>query len=213
MGKKISGWKTKGMNRDMSVSAFNAEFAFENVNLRLSTNENNTTMSWVNERGPLLITLSIDVEPWETTEEKTYATTIAGTPIGTAVINHKLVLFTTSSETKPDFIYVLWYNDSQKTQMQGKILYNGNLNFSVEHPLETLVSYEAEHIQKVYWTDGLNQPRMINIAADNDKLSKWNVSGQVEDYFFDFVPSSDLQEEVLGSVCSRCHPILLYIYQ
>ena len=197
MGKKISGWKTKGMNRDMSVSAFNAEFAFENVNLRLSTNENNTTMSWVNERGPLLITLSIDVEPWETTEEKTYATTIAGTPIGTAIINHKLVLFTTSSETKPDFIYILWYNDSQKTQMQGKVLYNGNLNFNVEYPLETLVSYEAEHIQKVYWTDGLNQPRMINIAADNDKLSKWNASGQVEDYFFDFVPSSDLQEEVL----------------
>ena len=53
MGKKITGFKTKGMNRDLSVSAFNPEFSFENINLRLSTNEGNTMLSWVNERGPL----------------------------------------------------------------------------------------------------------------------------------------------------------------
>lgn len=51
MAKKYINWKTKGMNRDMSVSAFNPEFAFENHNLRLATNEGNTMMSWVNERG------------------------------------------------------------------------------------------------------------------------------------------------------------------
>ena len=51
MARKIAGWKTKGMNRDLSVSAFNPEFAFENRNLRLSANEGNTTLSWVNERG------------------------------------------------------------------------------------------------------------------------------------------------------------------
>ena len=39
MAQKLIGWKTKGMNRDMSVSAFNPEFAFENINVRLSTNE------------------------------------------------------------------------------------------------------------------------------------------------------------------------------
>ena len=197
MGKKITGWKTKGMNRDMSVSAYNAEFAFENINLRLSTNDNNTTMSWVNERGPLQLTLTIDTEPWITTGEKTYASTISGIPIGTAVINHKLVLFTTQKNaSKPDSIYVLWYDGDEKTHMQGKIIYKGNLNFNTDYPLETLVSYEAEHIQKVYWTDGLNQPKMINIAADEGKLSKWNTSGQVEDYFFDFVPSANFQEEV-----------------
>ena len=51
MAKKITGWKTKGMNRDLSVSAFNPEFSFENMNLRLSTNEGNTLLSWVNEKG------------------------------------------------------------------------------------------------------------------------------------------------------------------
>ena len=51
MAKKQMSWKTKGMNRDLSVSAFNPEFAFENRNLRLSTNDSNTLMSWVNEKG------------------------------------------------------------------------------------------------------------------------------------------------------------------
>lgn len=31
------------------------------------------------------------------------------------------------------------------------------------HPIETLAWYENEDIQKVYWVDGLNKPRMINI--------------------------------------------------
>lgn len=197
MGKKVTGWKTKGMNRDWSVSAFNYEFAFENVNLRLSTNENNTLMSWVNEKGPLAISITIDVDPWETEDKQDPSSSIVGIPIGTAIINHKLVLFTTAKNTaRPDYIYVLWYSNEEKTQMSGKILYNGNINFNAEHPLETLVSYEAEHIQKVYWTDGFNQPRMINIAADIDKLDRWNNSGESEDFFFDFVPSIHLVETV-----------------
>ena len=64
MAKKYINWKTKGMNRDMSVSAFNPEFAFENVNLRLATNEGNTMMSWVNERGTKKMTLNIATGQW-----------------------------------------------------------------------------------------------------------------------------------------------------
>ena len=52
MAKKQILFKTKGMNRDLSVSAFNPEFVYENRNLRLSTAENNTLLSWVNEKGP-----------------------------------------------------------------------------------------------------------------------------------------------------------------
>ena len=55
MAKKQMIFKTKGMNRDLSVSAFNPEFAFENNNLRIYTNEGNTLMSWVNERGTIEI--------------------------------------------------------------------------------------------------------------------------------------------------------------
>lgn len=175
-------WKTKGMNRDLSVSAFNAEFSFENINLRLSTNEGNTLMSWVNEKGPKRLSLSITGGTAKLQED----TLIQGIPIGTAVLNNQLVVFTHGDYN--DFIYVFTVEDTTTGVLQGKILYKGNLNFSTKYPIETLVSYEANDIQKVYWTDNLNQPRLINIAASGDQVSSWN------DTSFDFISTLKLNE-------------------
>ena len=181
------------MNRDVSVSAFNPEFAFENINLRLSTNEGNTMMSWVNERGTKEMTLRIDSAPWSNISGDTgkYQDKLLGTVVGTAVLNHKLVIFTVGESV--DYIYSLWESKKESINFEGKILYIGELHLSVEHPLETLVSYESESTQKVYWTDGVNQPRVINIAADNKTLAKWNTNSIVP---FDFVQELALKEEV-----------------
>ena len=184
MAKKYINWKTKGMNRDMSVSAFNPEFAFENVNLRLSTNEGNTTMSWVNEKGTKKMLLHIDVSTWF--PEEGFHFTILGTPVGTAVLNHKLVIFSTDNDVN-SYIYVLEKPKNKSYNLEGKLLYWGNLGFNTEYPLETLVSYESENIQKVYWTDGLNQPRMINIAGN---IQTGN------DNQFDFIPKLQLKENI-----------------
>lgn len=194
MAKKYINWKTKGMNRDMSVSAFNPEFAFENHNLRLATNEGNTMMSWVNERGPKELKLHIDTKPWSSEEsDDRYANGIVGTPLGTAVLNHKLVLFTVEYG-KPDtysYIYVFKETDNSDWDLTGKILYKGNLGFSTDYPIETLVSYESENIQKVYWTDNKNQPRVINIASSMDYKTK-----SYNDSSFDFVQELILKEKV-----------------
>lgn len=188
------------MNRDLSVSAFNPDFSFENMNLRLSTNEGNTMMSWVNERGPKKLPLEIDTAPW--TDEGSKSTAMQGIPIGTAVIDHQLVVFTTNSgASKPDCIYVLEYPEGTQERMEGKMLYNGNLGFSTDYPMETIVYYESQNVEKVYWTDGLNQPRLINIKAGKEKLKKWNTpadSGTVDTYF-DFVPSIGMKETFLVS--------------
>mgnify|MGYP007101827297 FL=1 len=180
MAKKTTGWKTKGMNRDLSVSAYNPEFAFENVNLRLSTNEGNTTMSWVNEKGTAPINVS---------------QSLLGIPVGTAVINHQLVVFTTTNTTethaaeKTDRIYKMLFSNSSKTEFSVTLLFAGNLNLSTLYPLETLVSYETDSIQKVYWTDNRNQPRLINIA-NTEKLTAWNSAATTDEAtFFDFVPA------------------------
>lgn len=180
MAKKLMSFKTKGMNRDLSVSAFNPEFSFENKNLRLNTTDSNTLLSWVNEKG---------TERIKTSEGQNIK--LEGTPIGTAVINSKLVVFTTGNNTEEkatsgkDYIYILTFNDDNQT-MTCKLFFNGNLNFSTKYPLETLVSYEAEHIQKIYWTDNRNQPRLVNIASDKE----------LNDYSFDFVPVVDLNEKI-----------------
>lgn len=175
-------WKTRGMNQDMSVSAFNPEFAFENRNLRLSTNEGNTLMSWVNEKGTS--ELSVFEENSDGTPSST-SLTIVGTPLGVAVLNRYLVLFTHNTNT--DYIYRLKYSDVSKTALCGKVLYSSNLGFDLEHPIETSVSYESELIQKVYWVDGKNQPRFINIVGN----IKSNNNTQ-----FDFIPELQLLETV-----------------
>lgn len=188
MVQKTAAFKTKGMNRDLSVSAFSSEFSFENRNLRLSTNDNNTMLSWVNEKGPAIIV-----------DKDNKNIELKGTPIGTAVIDYQLVVFTTEGEgVKPDHIYALSYIDKDNTEglrMNVNNIYDGNLNFNVKYPLETLVYYESPEIEKVYWTDGLNQPRLINIKASKEKTDMWNSGdGSTIDTWFDFVPAVGLKE-------------------
>ena len=184
-------FKTKGMNQDLSVSAFNPEFSFENHNLRLSTNEGNTLMSWVNEKGPALLEFE------EGNKENSIAE-IKGIVLGTAVISNKLVLFThEETDTNiPDHIYLIEFSDTSRTKVKGEELFNGNLEFSLDNPLETLVSYENDLVQKVYWTDGKNQPRVININEDYEKYYT-NVTTKASiNTIFDFVREIKLNEKV-----------------
>jgi len=43
-------------------------------------------------------------------------------------------------------------------------LYQGNLGFDRLKKIEAIPCYENENIQKIYWIDGINYPRVINIA-------------------------------------------------
>ncbi len=215
MAKKLMSWKTKGMNRDLSVSAFNPEFAFENMNLRLSTNEGNTMMSWVNEKGTAPITVQLNLDSikvyhpqavGETEEQYNSRITnianagIQGHALGTAILNNTLVIFTTTYYynqqgtlvTEKDYIYCLNYTGSSNESgriMEGKLLFEGHMDLDPNYPLETLVSYESEQVQKVYWTDNKNQPRLINIAATIP-------DGGYNDGTFDFVSTLQLEEGV-----------------
>lgn len=91
--------------------------------------------------------------------------TIEGTYLGHSILNDTLVLFTKKVDGEyKDFIYALKLDGNT---LVGEIKYKGNLNFSLDHPIETLPYYESELVQKVYWVDGLNQPRVINIAAED----------------------------------------------
>lgn len=165
-------FKTVGMQRDLSESAFNPKFAYENKNIRITPTDDNTLFSITNEKG----NISLPIEG--------IGDYIEGTPIGQAIIANEWIVFTTGDK---DTIYKLWFEGDV---LKGIILYSGDLNFSIEHPIETLIFYENDDIKKVYWVDGLNQPRVINIAATEEVVSKWN------DRSFDFVASLELKEGV-----------------
>lgn len=50
MQKQIS-FKTKGMQRGLSASAFNSEYSYENKNIRVMPTDESTLLSLVNEKG------------------------------------------------------------------------------------------------------------------------------------------------------------------
>lgn len=85
---------------------------------------------------------------------------LKGVYIGHCIINNYFVLFTTGDK---DRIYKFKLVDDK---FKGELLYEGDLNFDLNNPIETLPYYESEEVQKVYWVDGINQNRVINIADE-----------------------------------------------
>ena len=155
----------KGMQRDYSMDKASQEFAYENRNIRITTNGNNSFLSVTNEKST--IECSLD-------------TTIEGVILGSATIGDYLVLFVKNNTQ--DSIYKIRFNDSTGevvTLYQSTEEIN-NLNFDIDNPIECITSYEGDEVQKVYWVDGKNQPRYINVFPDE--------SYPVETSF-DFVPS------------------------
>ena len=234
---KFATFKTKGMQRDLSASAFNPEYSYENKNVRVMPTDESTLLSLINEKGNKKSGIA------------GVGDHIKGIPIGQALVNNELIIFAagdddyrladitpnvfeapdifpcdvlitnltagedTANDITPDIssigditfvdcpyklnidvdsmlddrIYKLWFNNGVLT---GKRLFRGDLGFNYKHPIETISFYENADIRKVYWTDGLNQPRVINIAAASDIVSKWNTDS------FNFVRTLSLNEEI-----------------
>ena len=200
-------FKTKGMQRDLSSSAFNSEYAYENKNVRVMPTDESTLLSLINERGNKKSSIA------------GVGDHIKGIPIGQALVNNELIIFAAgdddyrTADITPDVssvnditivdypyklnidvdsmiddrIYKLWFNNGS---LAGKRLFRGNLGFNYKHPIETISFYENTDIRKVYWTDGLNQPRVINIAATSNVVSKWNTDS------FNFVRTLSLNEKI-----------------
>lgn len=165
----------KGLQRDLSVSKFNPEYAFDAQNIRITARDNNTLLTVTNERGNKDIPM---LSPSGDT------VVVDGTLIGHNVLNHYVTLFTKGTN---DNIYRL---ENKGTYFETILLFSGNLNFSTDYPIENIGVYENDNIQKVYWIDGLNQSRVINIVATDSVRAKWDNDS------FNFVQDLSLKETV-----------------
>ena len=235
---KVVQFKTRGMQRDLSASAFNPGYSYENRNVRVIPTDGNTLLSLVNEKGN------------RKSDIAGVGDHIKGIPIGQSMINDELVVFAagdddyrtaditpdifeapdvfpcdilignltdmedTASDITPglssvgditvtdcpyrldidvdsmldDRIYRMWFNSDGS--LAGERLFRGDLGFSYKHPVEAISFYENSDIRKVYWTDGLNQPRVINVAAASSVVDKWDTDS------FNFVRRLKLDESV-----------------
>lgn len=121
-----------------------------------------------------------------------YGSHIIGNYKGHCVLNNYLVIFTYYSITTLNYIYRI---DIETLELV--CLYAGDLN--IHDRVETFASYENSLIQKVYWTDGTNQPRVINIMQAELKGSSYETiraSYAATTTPFDFTPELALNESV-----------------
>ena len=146
---KVEQFLNMGMNRDLSISKAENKFAFENFNIRITENEKNSLLSVTNEKG----------------NRRVGDFYIPGCVLGYCVVNKYAVIFTTEGEGF-DHIYRIDY--LSKDQFRRVTIFNGNLNFSKNRGIETLGVYEKDDVIKVYWLDGVNQPRVVNIIGGLD---------------------------------------------
>lgn len=187
-----------GMEKDTSVSKQAANLLYDAFNIRISAIEGETALSISNERGPKQLNFKFqlytaDSGYIEQKEKDGREIKLEGVYLGGQQINHFFIIFTHITE-HVDAIYRIDLSnyDVVTDTYTACRLYKGNLNFDLKHPIETLASYENEYIQKVYWTDNYNQPRLINISPDKD----WYINKVYTDNYFDFIQELELKEEV-----------------
>lgn len=163
----------QGLRRDNHQIRQDAKFLWDAHNIRITNREDNTLLSLTNEKG----TSDSLVE-------------FQGYYVGHCVLGKYLVVFTATIDTEGNSTSTHIYR-VEKTNLgyDTLTLYEdeGQLNISPNFPIEALGSYENDAVQKVYWVDGRNQPRVINIMKTD---------GGYNPELLGFVPILNLNETV-----------------
>lgn len=184
----------QGMNRATHPIKQDKSFLWDAHNIRLTTRDKDTMLSITNERS----TEEIIKFP----ENETY--------IGHVVLGDYLVVLIHGNEEYPSMgdiqipvflIYDRIYRVNLSSEKKNlEILFTGNLNLDPSYPAQMIGDYESEFIQKVYWVDGRNSPRVINIAKPELTGAEYNEERGYTDIYtdkpFGFVQYLELNEDV-----------------
>lgn len=171
-----------GMNQDISNSKFDNTFYFEGMNIRVLSTNNQSSGSITNTKGnEFLLEIPIPVINYSL-KTITYNSTILNYNndeinsvsnsndkqiiIGNCRTKNGFVIFTTNNKG----LDCIWFLDENTLII--KLLYLRNLNFNTSSPIQCLNNYENNLIDKIYWVDGKEQLRVLNInhSIDNGDL-------------------------------------------
>lgn len=145
----------EGMKQDLDVSSQSGKSAFELYNLKHQYLDNNTQGSLTNEKGNTIIESSIGG-----------IFTLEGQVIGIIQCTEKTVVIFTYSNEATQYIYRVDYNEDYKL-LSKKVLFTGDLNVTPEDEISGLFVHENSTLEKIYWVDGKNPLRYLNISLDN----------------------------------------------
>ena len=147
MKPKEIAFNIKGMKPDLDISKSESDFSFRNTNVQITQSSTNNML--VTDVG-----LTYDI----------FETQIHGTIIGLIPFEDMGVLFTTDTK---DRIYLV-------RKKEVKLIFEGNLNFDKDCYIEGVYYKEADSLSKVYWVDGKNPLRVINVDWDKSYIGKDN---------------------------------------
>lgn len=181
----------KKMNKDISPDKFPQDFYFEAYEMRIVTNDSQTSVSATNEKGnEFLLQLPniqnitnfeggefrtvdpntnqvLDTYPYTNTELTNIPYLSDLKIIYITDVREKLIIFTTDSvNTDYGQIWELTIDEDYNPTLT--LLYNNALEFSLENPIRKAIGrFENEEVQKVYFTDYNNYLRFVNIADED----------------------------------------------
>lgn len=155
MQKRQIAFNFKGIAQDAINGSVNSQFAYKITNMRISASKNSNVLQLTTEKGTSQLRIKQSSDPF--VQRSDY--------LGHCVVKDYVVIFVTSRTG--DYIYRLDFSDkSEQHDCSNKIIFHGNLGFDANHRIESIGIYENENIQKVYWIDRINQPRVINVVND-----------------------------------------------
>lgn len=184
-----------GMNKDLDKSVRPSNMYFDAQNIRVTADKTGTTGALVNIEGNSLL-ISTEIETGQ------YI-------CGYCWVRNWLVVFTsTNYDNAPDdegesHIYAFPFigSDIQENDYIGgsALIYDDTaqttkLDFSVANRIQAVGRYENENIIKIYFTDGYNNVRWVNIKSST-------LSTQTVDKF-DFIPDVVLSKPTIDSIVS-----------
>jgi len=150
----------KGMVKDLDRSLLTSDAYLDANNFRIVTGLGESTGALENIEGNHLMNPGVNnICP----DEYQIA--------GSCLLRDLLVLFITN-ETNSKILTVTFYELFEEINTVTTIYDDahnggtGTLDFSINHPIKAIGRYETPNIQKVYWTDGYNNIRYVDIAKN-----------------------------------------------
>lgn len=149
-----------GMNKDVSPDEYPNTCYFDAQNFRVIVDEGSglTTASLASPKGNVVSF---------TLPTSTYY-------LGSTTLRDDLIILaknTTGGLAKPDKIYKISLSDiiggSGILIDDTYLMYEEDLGFDLDYPIHVVANYENSSVQKIYWVDGLNPLKHLNIINSN----------------------------------------------
>lgn len=178
---------TKGMNQDLSNQASSPDTAFKLLNIKNQILDSGSGEALMNEKGTLLTKFYKD---------KSIADKIDGEVLGIVTCSSGCVVVFVRTVQEEEIINII-YRVKYKENDTIEILKIAEGKFNLGDNIKGIFCYENSELQKVYWVDGVNQLRYINIADSN--FISVNINGKLpitEEIYIDSSPEFKLEHEI-----------------